>query len=108
MDERIQRALSRGHRIDITTTGQRTPDLTELAPRDPGALQAHGRTISIHHRQQVRRAAGSDGVPQLRRPPNISGTPDPERRAPGFRTCVHPDFTFHLKQLVKAGLPAKA
>ena len=24
MDERIQRALSRGHRIDITTTGRKT------------------------------------------------------------------------------------
>ncbi len=24
MDERIQRALSRGHRIDITTTGRRS------------------------------------------------------------------------------------
>lgn len=80
MDDRIQRALSRGHRIDITTTGQRT-----------GAAR---RIEIVFH--------NIDGRIY------ISGMPSPRKRAWIANLEHDPDMTFHLKGAVTSDLPATA
>lgn len=77
-DERITRALSRGHTIDITTTGRRTG----LARR----------IETVFH--------NIDGQIVL------SGMPGP--RSWYANLLADPRFTFHLKGAVKADLPATA
>jgi deazaflavin-dependent oxidoreductase (nitroreductase family) len=81
MDERIQRALSRGHRIDITTTGRRSH-----LPR---------RIEIVFH--------NIDGRIY------ISGTPHADRtRAWIHNLSADPHLTFHLKGAGEADLPATA
>jgi deazaflavin-dependent oxidoreductase (nitroreductase family) len=81
MDERVVRALSRGHRIDITTTGRRTG-----LPR---------RIEIVFH--------NIDGRIY------ISGTPHADRvRAWIHNLSADPNLTFHLKGAVQADLPATA
>jgi deazaflavin-dependent oxidoreductase (nitroreductase family) len=77
-DERVARALSRGHRIDITTTGRRSgmPRRIELVFHN-----IDGRIV-------------------------ISGLPG--RRDWYANLVANPRFTFHLTGPVKADLPAKA
>ena len=78
IDDRIRRALSRGHLIDITTTGRRSgrPRRIEVVFHNFG-----GRLF-------------------------ISGRPG--RRGWYANLVAHPGFTFHLKGPVKADLPATA
>ena len=78
MDDRIRRALSRGHLIDITTMGRRSgqPRRIEVVFHNIG-----GRIY-------------------------ISGMPG--RRAWLANLAANPNFTFHLKGPVKADLPATA
>jgi len=81
VDERIQRALSRGHRIDITTTGRRSG-----APR---------RIEIVFHNIDGRIF--------------ISGSPRSDRtRAWIHNLSADPHLTFHLKGAVQADLPATA
>jgi deazaflavin-dependent oxidoreductase (nitroreductase family) len=81
VDERVQRALSRGHRIDITTTGRRTG-----APR---------RIEIVFHNIDGRIF--------------ISGSPRSDRtRAWIHNLSADPHMTFHLKGAVQADLPATA
>ena len=77
-DERVARALSRGHTIDITTTGRKTgqPRRIELVFHN-----LDGRVV-------------------------ISGLPG--RRDWYANLLSNPRFTFHLKGAVKADLPATA
>jgi deazaflavin-dependent oxidoreductase (nitroreductase family) len=76
LDDRSRRALSRGHLIDITTTGKRTglPRRVEL----------------VFH--------NIDGRVYL------SGLPG--RRSWYANLVANPRFTFHLKRVVQADLPA--
>ena len=78
--EAIETALSRGHTIDITTSGRRTgrPRRIEIVFHNIG-----GRIY-------------------------ISGTPSRSRRSWIANLEAHPDFTFHLKGRVSADLPATA
>src|SRR5918995_586366 len=78
IDDRIRRALSRGHLIDITTTGKRTglPRRVELV--------FHNIDGRIY----------------------ISGLPG--RRSWYANLVANPRFTFHLKRVVQADLPATA
>ena len=79
MDERIRRALSRGHTIDLTTTGRRT--------RLPRRIELVFHAI--------------DGRVY------ISGMPGrPRSWLANIR--ANPRVTFHLKGAVKADLPATA
>lgn len=78
LDERIQRALSRPHRIDITTTGRRT-----------------GRARRIELVFHV-----IDGKVV------ISGSPG--RRSWYANLLADPHITFHLKGPIQADLPAIA
>lgn len=80
MDDRIHRALSRGHRIDITTTGRTTG-----APR---------RIEIVFH--------NIDGRIY------ISGIPSSRKRAWLANLEHDPGLTFHLKGAVTADLPATA
>ena len=81
MDERIRHALSRGHTIDITTTGRRTGK-----PR---------RIEIVFH--------AIDGRIY------ISGQPRADRtRAWIHNLAADPHLTFHLKGSVRADLPATA
>jgi deazaflavin-dependent oxidoreductase (nitroreductase family) len=77
-DDRIRRALSRGHLIDITTTGKRSglPRRVELVFHNIG-----GRVY-------------------------ISGLPG--RRSWYANLVANPRFTFHLKGVVRADLLATA
>jgi len=78
LDERVQRALSRGHRMDITTTGRKTgqPRRIELVFHN-----IDGRIV-------------------------ISGRPGwPRSWVANLR--ANPTMTFHLKGGVSADLPAK-
>ena len=78
LDERVARALSRGHTIDITTTGRRTG----LARRIETVFHnIDGRIV-------------------------LSGLPGP--RDWYANLLADPRFTFHLKGAVKADLAAKA
>ncbi len=78
MDDRVRRALSRGHLIDITTTGRRSgqPRRVELVFHNIG-----GRIY-------------------------ISGRPG--RRGWLANLVANPRFTFHLKGPIRADLPARA
>ncbi len=78
LDERIQQALARGHTIDITTTGRRT---------------GRPRRIEIWFHNVDGRFY-------------ISGRPG--RRGWYANLRANPEFTFHLKQTVRADLPARA
>ena len=80
MDERIDRALSRGHTIDITTTGRKTG-------------QARRIEIVFHV---------IDGRVY------ITGMASPRRRSWLANLEADPRFTFHLKGAVRADLPATA
>ncbi len=78
--EAINEALSRGHLVDITTTGRRTGKKRRLE-------------IAFHN---------VDGRVY------ISGMPSPRRRNWLSNLDADPHFTFHLKGQVKADLPATA
>jgi deazaflavin-dependent oxidoreductase (nitroreductase family) len=78
MDDRIRRALSRGHLVDITTTGRKTGE-----PR---------RIELVFH--------NFDGRVY------ISGMPG--RRSWLANLEADPGFVFHLKGPIKADLPARA
>ena len=80
MDGEIRRALERGHTIDITTTGRRSgqPRRIEIVFHNIG-----GRLY-------------------------ISGAPSPRRRDWLANLEANPRFTFHLKDTVRADLPARA
>jgi deazaflavin-dependent oxidoreductase (nitroreductase family) len=80
MDDRIRRALSRGHRIDITTTGQKTGVARRIE-------------IVFHN---------IDGRIF------ISGIPSPRKRGWIANLEHDPHMTFHLKGAVSADLPATA
>jgi deazaflavin-dependent oxidoreductase (nitroreductase family) len=79
MDDRIRRALSRGHLIDITTTGRQSGK--------PRRIE-----IVFHN---------FDGRIY------ISGMPG-RRRSWLANLEAQPEFTFHLKGAVSADLPARA
>ena len=78
LDERVQRALSRGHRMDITTTGRKTgePRRIELVFHN-----IDGRIV----------ISGRPGFP----------------RSWVANLKANPRMTFHLKGAVSADLPAK-
>jgi deazaflavin-dependent oxidoreductase (nitroreductase family) len=76
----IRRVLRHGHTIDITTVGRRTG-----VPR---------RLEIVYH--------SFDGRLY------ISGMPSPRTRAWLHNLRANPRFTFHLKQLIQADLPATA
>jgi deazaflavin-dependent oxidoreductase (nitroreductase family) len=80
MDDSIQRALRRGHTIDITTTGRRTgkPRRIEIVFHN-----IDGRIV-------------------------ISGSPSRRTRAWIHNLEADPRLTFHLKRTVRADLPATA
>ena len=78
--EAINEALSRGHLVDITTTGRRSGKKRRLE-------------IAFHN---------IDGRIY------ISGMPSPRRRNWLSNLDANPHFTFHLKGQVKADLPATA
>jgi deazaflavin-dependent oxidoreductase (nitroreductase family) len=78
--ETINQALSRGHLVDITTTGRRSGKKRQL-------------DIAFHN---------IDGRIY------ISGMPSPKRRNWLSNLDEDPHFTFHLKGQVKADLPATA
>jgi deazaflavin-dependent oxidoreductase (nitroreductase family) len=80
MDDRIRRALSRGHLIDITTTGRRSGQ-----PR---------RIELVFH--------NFDGRLYL------SGLPSRRKRAWLANLEADPRFTFHLKGAISADLAASA
>ncbi len=81
MNESIQRALARGHRIDITTTGRTSGE--------PRRIEIHFENI--------------DGRIY------ISGMPNPDHRRHWLRNLeADPALTFHLKHTVQADLPARA
>lgn len=80
MDETIRRALSRGHVIDITTTGRRTG-------------QSRRVEIVFHN---------FDGHLY------IAGKPSPRRRSWLANLEADPHLTFHLKGSPAADLPAHA
>ena len=80
MDDSIQRALRRGHTIDITTTGRRSgkPRRIELVFHN-----VNGRIV-------------------------ISGSPSRRTRGWIWNLEADPRLTFHLKRSVHADLPATA
>ena len=80
IDERVRGALSRGHRVDITTTGRKSGE-----PR---------RIEVVFH--------SFDGRLY------ISGMPRKERRSWIANLDADPRMTFHLTGAVQADLPARA
>ena len=81
MDDRIRQALSHGHTIDITTTGRRT---------------------GLPRRIEIVFHVFDDRI-------YISGMPRADRVRAWLRNLeADPRLTFHLKQLVRADLPATA
>lgn len=78
MDEQVKHALESDRTIDMTTTGRKTG-------------QPRRKEIWFHH---------VDGHLY------ITGTPG--RRDWYANLLAHPEFTFHLKQSVRADLPARA
>lgn len=81
MNEHIQRALSRGHLIDITTRGRRTGEPRRIE------LVFHSLDGRVY----------------------ISGRPNAARRRSWLANLEsEPRFTFHLKGPVVADLPATA
>lgn len=77
-DERVERALSRGHTIDITTTGRRTGQARRIE--------------TVFHNIDGRIV--------------LSGLPG--KRSWYANLLADPRFTFHLKGAVKADLTATA
>jgi deazaflavin-dependent oxidoreductase (nitroreductase family) len=77
-DERVARALSRGHTIDITTTGRKTGQPRQIE--------------TVFHNIDGRIV--------------LSGLPG--KRSWYANLVANPRFTFHLKGAVKADLPAMA
>jgi deazaflavin-dependent oxidoreductase (nitroreductase family) len=75
-DERVARALSRGHTIDITTTGRKTGQPRQIE--------------TVFHNIDGRIV--------------LSGLPG--KRSWYANLIANPRFTFHLKGAVKADLPA--
>lgn len=80
IDDKLRRALSRGHTVDITTTGRQSGQ-----PR---------RIEVVFHNIDGRLY--------------ISGMPRRERRSWLANLDADPRLTFHLKGPVKADLPARA
>jgi hypothetical protein len=80
IEERVRRALSRGHRVDITTTG-----------RQSGRQR---RIEVVFHNIEGR--------------VYISGLPSGQRRSWLANLDADPAMTFHLTGPVKADLPARA
>jgi deazaflavin-dependent oxidoreductase (nitroreductase family) len=81
LEEAIRRVLRRGHTIDITTTGRRTGE--------PRRIEMMFHSFDGHL--------------------YISGMPRADHtRAWLLNMRENPSFTFHLKQLVQADLPATA
>ena len=80
MDDSIQRALRRGHTIDITTTGRRT---------------GKDRRIELVFHNIDGRIV-------------ISGSPSRRKRGWIWNLEADPHLTFHLKRSVHADLPASA
>jgi deazaflavin-dependent oxidoreductase (nitroreductase family) len=78
MDDRTRRALSRGHLIDITTTGKRSGTARRVE------LVFHNIGGHVY----------------------LSGLPG--RRSWYANLVADPHFTFHLKRVVQADLPATA
>ncbi|HKV88479.1 MAG TPA: nitroreductase/quinone reductase family protein [Candidatus Dormibacteraeota bacterium] len=78
--EDIQRALERGHTIDITTTGRQTGERRRVE------IVFHNIGGRIY----------------------ISGTPSPRKRSWLANLEADPTLTFHLKGKVLADLPARA
>jgi len=78
MDERVQDALGRDRTIDITTRGRNTGQLRRTE------IWFHTIAGQVY----------------------ITGTPG--RRDWYANLVAHPEFTFHLKQSLKADLPARA
>src|SRR6188472_2586276 len=80
MDANVQEALKKGHVIDITTHGNKSGEDRRIE-------------IVFH---------AFDGKVYL------SGLPRPAKRKWLRNLEAEPKFTFHLKQAVKADLPARA
>jgi len=80
MSDRVRRALSRGHLIDITTTGRRSKQPRRVE------LVFHNLAGRVY----------------------ISGMPSRRRRSWLANLDADPRFTFHLKGPVSADLPATA
>jgi deazaflavin-dependent oxidoreductase (nitroreductase family) len=80
MDDKVKQALSAGQVIDITTMGRKSGEARRIE-------------IVFHV---------FDGKVY------ISGFPRPQKRSWLANLEGHPDFTFHLKNEVKADLPATA
>jgi deazaflavin-dependent oxidoreductase (nitroreductase family) len=79
MDEQVQHALEHDSLIDITTKGRKTG-------------QPHRIEIRFH---------------KIEGHVYLTGRP-PRRRDWYANLLAHPEFTFHLKQSVRADLPARA
>jgi len=79
LDVRVQRALSRGHTMDITTTGRKSGE--------PRRIE-----LVFHHFDGRVLISGKPGFP----------------RSWIANLAANPRFTFHLKGAVKADLPATA
>ena len=81
LDPAVWRALGHGHTIDITTTGRRSGE--------PRRIEMEFHSFGGHL--------------------YISGTPNPDRQRAWLQNMrADPAFTFHLKQFVRADLPATA
>jgi hypothetical protein len=80
IEERVRRALSRGHRVDITTTGRQSGRQRRIE-------------VVFHN---------IDGRIY------ISGLPSRQRRSWLANLDADPAMTFHLKGPVKADMPARA
>ena len=78
MDEAVQHSLERDRTIDITTTGRKT--------QQPRRTEIWFHNVDGHL--------------------YITGTPG--RRDWYANLLAHPEFTFHLKQSMRADLPARA
>ena len=81
LDRAIRSALRHGHTIDITTTGRRSGEPRRIE------MMFHSFDGHVY----------------------ISGMPNPGRTRAWLQNMrANPGFTFHLKQLVQADLPATA
>ena len=80
MDEAVKHALSQGQVIDITTTGRKSGEPRRIE------IVFHVFNGKVY----------------------ISGFPRPQKRSWLANLEAHPDFTFHLKNDVKADLAATA
>lgn len=81
LEQAIHRVLRHGHTIDITTTGRRSGEPRRIE------MMFHSFDGRLY----------------------ISGMPQPDRtRAWLHNLRANPTFTFHLKQLLQADLPATA